>query len=115
MPVHVRYAVASVVGLLMAGALYLISVRGEALLVDLQPSLDGFSASNRRSATALHVGHPMLETCAELVFQVDSLGSALLRWLCVTVSSRPLRGRDGEKGTRCEAQFASNPWLPPQL
>ena len=35
MPVPVRYAVASVVGLLMAGALYLISVRGEALLVDL--------------------------------------------------------------------------------
>ncbi len=36
MPAGVRWALVGVVGALMVGALYLISVRGEALLVDLQ-------------------------------------------------------------------------------
>ena len=35
MPARLRYAVLGAVGLLLAGALYLIAVRGEALLVDL--------------------------------------------------------------------------------
>lgn len=35
MPATVRFAVFGVVGLVCAGALYLIVVRGEALLVDL--------------------------------------------------------------------------------
>ena len=35
MPAGVRLAVFGVVGLVFAGALYLISVRGQALLVDL--------------------------------------------------------------------------------
>lgn len=36
MPAAVRYGVLGAVGLMLLGALYLISVRGEALLVDLQ-------------------------------------------------------------------------------
>lgn len=36
MPAAVRFALFGVVGLVFAGALYLISVRGQALLVDLQ-------------------------------------------------------------------------------
>jgi hypothetical protein len=36
MPAGVRWALLAVVGALFAGALYLIAVRGEALLVDLQ-------------------------------------------------------------------------------
>lgn len=36
MPASVRLAVFGVVGLVFAGALYLIAVRGQALLVDLQ-------------------------------------------------------------------------------
>jgi hypothetical protein len=35
MPAVVRWAVFGVVGLVFAGALYLVSVRGEALLLDL--------------------------------------------------------------------------------
>jgi hypothetical protein len=35
MPAGLRYAVFGAVGLLLTGALYLIAVRGEALLVDL--------------------------------------------------------------------------------
>jgi hypothetical protein len=35
MPAGVRWALLAVVGALLAGALYLIAVRGEALLVDL--------------------------------------------------------------------------------
>jgi hypothetical protein len=35
MPAAVRFGVFGVVGLLFAGALYLIAVRGQALLVDL--------------------------------------------------------------------------------
>jgi hypothetical protein len=35
MPAPLRYTVLGAVGLLFAGALYLIAVRGEALLVDL--------------------------------------------------------------------------------
>jgi hypothetical protein len=35
MPAGLRYALAAVVALLLAGALYLIAVRGEALLADL--------------------------------------------------------------------------------
>ena len=35
MPAAVRFAVFGVVGLVFAGALYLIAVRGQALLVDL--------------------------------------------------------------------------------
>jgi len=36
MPAGVRWALLGVVGTLFAGALYLIAVRGQALLVDLQ-------------------------------------------------------------------------------
>jgi hypothetical protein len=36
MPAGVRWALLGTVGLLLAGALYLISVRGDALLIDLQ-------------------------------------------------------------------------------
>jgi hypothetical protein len=36
MPAGVRWALLGAVGALLAGALYLIAVRGEALLVDLQ-------------------------------------------------------------------------------
>jgi hypothetical protein len=36
MPAGLRWALIGVVGALFAGALYLIAVRGEALLVDLQ-------------------------------------------------------------------------------
>jgi hypothetical protein len=35
MPARMRWALLAVVGLVLAGALYLISVRGQALLVDL--------------------------------------------------------------------------------
>ena len=35
MPARLRYTVLGAVGLLVAGALYLIAVRGEALLVDI--------------------------------------------------------------------------------
>ena len=35
MPGAVRWAVLAAVGLVLAGALYLVSVRGEALLLDL--------------------------------------------------------------------------------
>jgi hypothetical protein len=35
MPRGLRYALAALVGLLLTGALYLIAVRGQALLVDL--------------------------------------------------------------------------------
>jgi hypothetical protein len=35
MPGAVRWAVLAAIGLLLAGALYLVSVRGEALLLDL--------------------------------------------------------------------------------
>ena len=35
MPGAVRWAVLAVLGLVLAGALYLVSVRGEALLLDL--------------------------------------------------------------------------------
>jgi hypothetical protein len=36
MPRRVRWAVLGAIGLALAGALYLVSVRGEALLLDLQ-------------------------------------------------------------------------------
>jgi len=36
MPAAVRFAVFGAVGLIFVGALYLIAVRGQALLVDLQ-------------------------------------------------------------------------------
>jgi hypothetical protein len=36
MPAGVRWALLGTVGLLLAGALHLISVRGDALLIDLQ-------------------------------------------------------------------------------
>ena len=36
MPGRVRWAVLGAIGLALAGALYLVSVRGEALLLDLQ-------------------------------------------------------------------------------
>jgi hypothetical protein len=36
MPRAVRYALVGAVGLLLSGALFLIAVRGEALLLDLQ-------------------------------------------------------------------------------
>jgi hypothetical protein len=35
MPARMRWALLAVLGLVLAGALYLISVRGQALLVDL--------------------------------------------------------------------------------
>ncbi|HSR80846.1 MAG TPA: hypothetical protein VLL28_08725 [Hyphomicrobiaceae bacterium] len=36
MPARVRWAVVGAIGLALAGALYLVSVRGEALLLDLK-------------------------------------------------------------------------------